>query len=89
MKDNIDPDFKMADGSYRALNILNPSKNLTGVYSCLVITDQSEDEQKANLTIIQPGKPLVFKQTTSDDGNEIGVSCFVEDAYPEPELSIV
>lgn len=88
MKDNIDKDYKK-DELYRALHILNPSPNMTGLYSCTVVTDQSEDERKAHLTIIQPGKPLEFKQTTSEDRNEIGVSCFVEDAFPKPQLSIV
>lgn len=86
MKAHIDTNFTTTDGTYRALHLINPTTNMTGEYTCSVSTNEADDKQKASLTIIQPGKPLEFKKIRSEDGNEIAVSCFVEDASPVPTL---
>lgn len=71
------------------LRISKPTFNMTGTYTCLVGTFQSEDKRSSHLQIIAQESEFILNVKEENDGsNDISVQCSAHAIYPEPKLLI-
>ncbi|XP_065159843.1 selection and upkeep of intraepithelial T-cells protein 1-like [Atheta coriaria] len=70
---------------HRALYILQPGPDLSGNYTCLVSTFQSEEIRTKSMLVYVPGKNLALKVLYSNM-EFTKVECRAEGAFPRPEL---
>lgn len=94
MRSSIDLNYSTVEhkhrSSHRALTIIKPTINMTGVYTCAVGTFQSEEKRSSHMQIILPETEFKLKIEKVNDGidNDFNVECSVHDIYPEPKLMI-
>lgn len=77
-----DPNYE-----FRGLTLINPSVELTGMYKCLVQTDQDSKFKEKELHVIDISNyTLVFNHETIDNGTLL--NCSISNVYPEPTVHI-
>uniref|UniRef100_A0A8D8RUH7 Ig-like domain-containing protein n=1 Tax=Cacopsylla melanoneura TaxID=428564 RepID=A0A8D8RUH7_9HEMI len=79
--------------TYRAMQIMNPTIELSGEYMCLVSNFETEKSEVKKMTVLVEQKKInLVVDGTIDNKTEkvtkIRINCEVDDVYPEPELSI-
>ncbi|XP_068084799.1 uncharacterized protein [Anabrus simplex] len=74
---------------HRALQINNPTPDLTGDYKCTVSTFFNETSQTKRMVIYVPEKSLEVTQTKQKDNSAVNVTCVAEGVFPEPSLAIL
>ncbi|GFG38694.1 hypothetical protein Cfor_07009, partial [Coptotermes formosanus] len=73
---------------YRALQIINPTTELSGEYKCTVSTFNEERSQTRKMIIYVPEKSLDITQTKLKEHKAVNITCKAEGVFPEPELAI-
>ncbi|XP_022252189.1 uncharacterized protein LOC106468177 [Limulus polyphemus] len=73
---------------YRALNILRPTTDLSGKYTCNVASLASEDSEERQMTIYAPPRSFNFNYTKTDRESS-NFTCVVEGIFPEPQISLL
>ncbi|KAI5704720.1 hypothetical protein M8J75_008118 [Diaphorina citri] len=82
-------DFKV----YRAMQIMNPTIELSGEYMCLVSNFENEKSEVKKMTVFvkEKGIDLIIDETIdnkTEKANKIRIKCEVDDVYPEPNMTI-
>ncbi|XP_076335658.1 uncharacterized protein LOC143238902 isoform X2 [Tachypleus tridentatus] len=72
---------------YRAINIINPTTDMSGMYTCNVLSRAGEDLQKKLMIIYAPPKEFIFTLSyeTNDD---LRLQCEAKGVFPHPELKL-
>lgn len=73
---------------HRALAIMRPMKNMSGIYECSVSTYKSNDIKAAHLQMIVPHSEFVLQTKLNEPKTEWAIECYAKNTYPEPELLI-
>ncbi|XP_023703368.1 uncharacterized protein LOC111862315, partial [Cryptotermes secundus] len=84
-------EYRISDDNatmYRALQIINPTTELSGEYKCTVSTFDDERSQTRKMIIYVPEKSLVLTQTKLKEHKAVNITCKAEGVFPEPELAI-
>ncbi|KAK7873981.1 hypothetical protein R5R35_013394 [Gryllus longicercus] len=90
LKGRLNLDYRASDDKFkmhRALQITNPSPELSGDYKCTVSTFFNETSQSKRLIVYVPEKSLEVTQTKNDNA-AVNVTCSAEGVYPEPVIVI-
>ncbi|KAF4530689.1 hypothetical protein B566_EDAN004928 [Ephemera danica] len=74
--------------AHRALQITNPTTELSGDYKCSVSTFHDEDFMVKRMLIFAPEKRLEIWHSRGPREGLINVTCFAAGAFPEPSLSL-
>uniref|UniRef100_T1J0S8 Ig-like domain-containing protein n=1 Tax=Strigamia maritima TaxID=126957 RepID=T1J0S8_STRMM len=69
---------------HRALSILQPTINLTGVYKCHVSSNYNDAVKWQKMVIYSPAQDMKLINTKLTELNKVNVSCSAEGIYPEP-----
>ncbi|XP_013789815.1 uncharacterized protein LOC106473678 [Limulus polyphemus] len=72
---------------YRAINIINPTTDLSGTYICNVLSRAGEDLQKKKMIIYAPPKEFGFK-LSYEEKDELRLQCEAEGVFPDPQLKL-
>lgn len=84
-------EYRISDDNatmYRALQIINPTTELSGEYKCTVSTFNDERSQTRKMIIYVPEKSLELTQTKVKEHKAVNITCKAEGVFPEPELAI-
>ncbi|KDR13359.1 hypothetical protein L798_12620 [Zootermopsis nevadensis] len=73
---------------YRALQIINPTTELSGEYKCTVSTFNDERSQTRKMIVYVPEKSLVLTHTKLSEHDAVNITCKAEGVFPEPQLDI-
>lgn len=77
-----DPNYE-----FRGLTLINPSVELTGVYKCVVQTDQDSKFKEKELHVIDISNyTLIFSHEPIENGTQL--NCSISNVYPEPTVHI-
>ncbi|XP_076325661.1 uncharacterized protein LOC143233365 isoform X2 [Tachypleus tridentatus] len=91
LQGRVNLDYSVSSSSeytrYRAINIINPTTDLSGTYICNVLSRAGEDLQKKNMIIYAPPKEFDFKLSYEDEG-ELHLQCEAEGVFPDPQLKL-
>ncbi|XP_049831670.1 uncharacterized protein LOC126272688 isoform X8 [Schistocerca gregaria] len=91
LKDRLNLTYEASsekEKKHRALQILNPTPDLSGEYKCVVSTFDNETSGSKKMVIfVPPEKDLEVVQTRHKEG-AVNVSCRAEGVFPEPSLTI-
>ncbi|OQR72287.1 hypothetical protein BIW11_10482 [Tropilaelaps mercedesae] len=71
---------------YRALNILRPTTDMSGTYSCSVTSLQGQDTRAAAMIVYARPKKFDLSFLRPDDSEETQFRCQVEGIFPEPQV---
>ncbi|PSN39102.1 hypothetical protein C0J52_24993 [Blattella germanica] len=91
LKGKINTEFRFSEDNatmYRAIQILNPTTNLTGEYKCTVFNFEVEKSQTRKMIIYVPEKNFELTQTKLNENTAVNITCKAEGVFPEPELAI-
>ncbi|XP_026461688.1 uncharacterized protein LOC113363403 isoform X2 [Ctenocephalides felis] len=90
-RNSINLSYKASENphyQYRAMNLLKPSRNMSGTYQCVVDTfTEGPAKSSAKMIVYVPPKTLQFSQEKNEDGS-IEVSCTANDVFPTPVMNI-
>ncbi|XP_026477529.1 uncharacterized protein LOC113383478 [Ctenocephalides felis] len=82
-KASDDPNFR-----YRAMNLLKPTRNMSGTYQCVVETYYDGTAQEsAKMLVYVPQSMLLLGQEKVDD-DTIRVFCWAHGVYPSPIITM-
>ncbi|XP_026500990.2 uncharacterized protein LOC113404335 [Vanessa tameamea] len=90
LKGRVDLNFRISDEplqAYRAIKIMKPTTDLSGIYTCVVSTFMEEDRRTRPMLIYSPGKNFHFTQEKKYVFL-VTLICVAEDLYPRPEIII-
>ncbi|CAH2108353.1 unnamed protein product [Euphydryas editha] len=90
LKGKVDLNFKISEDplqAYRAIKIVKPTTDLSGMYTCVVSTFLEEDRQTRPMLIYSTGKNFQFTQEKKYVFL-VTLICGAEDLYPKPEIII-
>ncbi|XP_076322357.1 uncharacterized protein LOC143231668 isoform X2 [Tachypleus tridentatus] len=73
---------------YRALNILRPTTDLSGKYTCNVASLAGEDSEERQMTIYAPPRSFDFNYTKTDK-ESANFTCGAEGIFPKPQISLL
>lgn len=74
---------------HRALNILHPTIELSGEYSCQVSSFSGEDVKSKKFIIYVPEENLELTQSKTSEGGQVRLSCEADGVFPRPELAFI
>ncbi|CAN7988018.1 unnamed protein product [Ixodes hexagonus] len=92
LRNRLDLFFTVPDGTdlnkFRALKLLRPTTELSGLYTCQVSSLIGQDSRSGNMTVFAPPQNVTFS-ITSPEANETvgGVECSAQHAFPAPQLT--
>ncbi|XP_022237903.1 uncharacterized protein LOC111085077 [Limulus polyphemus] len=72
---------------YRAINIINPTTDLSGTYTCNVLSRSGEDLWKKKMTVYAPPKEFTFTLTYESKDN-IRLLCETKGVFPDHERKL-
>ncbi|XP_076371703.1 uncharacterized protein LOC143257202 isoform X2 [Tachypleus tridentatus] len=72
---------------YRALNIIRPTTDLSGKYTCNVASLASEDSEEHRMTIYARPRSFDFSYNKTAEGT-VNFTCRVEGVFPLPHMSM-
>lgn len=90
-KNKINTTYAVSDDNlykYRAMVIINPMWNLTGIYSCSVQTFESLDKKYGKVQIIVPEEDFHLHHSVNI-GGVLHIQCNVSKIHPQPKVSIM
>jgi len=88
---HIEPEFSVTNDNFtrhRALNLINLSTSLSGVYSCRVSSNHGDSFESKSLTIFSRPKETKFSVETTEDG-KANLTCVAGWVYPQPRLRLI
>lgn len=91
LKGKLNLNYRASDDAtkmHRALEIVNPTTELSGEYLCLVSTFSGEDSQSKKMVIYVPEKNLALKQTKPKE-DTVTITCTADGVFPEPTMTII
>ncbi|XP_022709324.1 uncharacterized protein LOC111272252 isoform X2 [Varroa jacobsoni] len=71
---------------YRALNILRPTTEMSGTYSCSVTSLQGQDTRAADMIVYAKPKKFDLSFQRPAHSEETQFRCLVEGIFPEPQV---
>jgi len=92
-KDRIDLSYVADNGRageyerHRAIKILRPTTEMSGLYKCKVSSFVDEDFLTARMTVFAPASDVSLIYT-KPDAQTVNLTCSVEGVYPEPEVEL-
>lgn len=92
LRDRLDLFFSVPNGTdlnkYRALKLVRPTTELSGLYTCQVSSLIGQDSRSGNMTVFAPPQNVTFS-ITSPEANETvgGVECTAQHALPAPQVT--
>ncbi|CAG7835472.1 unnamed protein product [Allacma fusca] len=91
LKDKLNLDFKITDDDltvHRALQVNNPTTELSGEYTCKVSTFDGEAIMKRLMIVYAPPKEWGAKIISKPQDGFVNVTCWADGVFPEPKLTI-
>ncbi|XP_075749234.1 uncharacterized protein LOC142814382 [Rhipicephalus microplus] len=89
LKDRINLDYSLSNGNsftkFRALNLVRPTTELSGRYSCHVMSLAGQDSESKLMTVYAPPKMFDFTYQRVS-AHVTNLSCEVEGVFPQPTL---
>lgn len=89
LKDRINLDFSLSNGNgftkFRALNLVRPTTELSGRYSCHVMSLAGQDSESKLMTVYAPPKrfDFTFKRVSE---HVTRLTCEADGVFPQPTL---
>ncbi|XP_050034412.1 uncharacterized protein [Dermacentor andersoni] len=89
LKDRINLDYSLTNGNsftkFRALNLVRPTTELSGRYSCHVMSLAGQDSESKLMTVYAPPKrfDFTFERVSAHVTN---LSCEADGVFPQPTL---
>lgn len=89
LKDRINLDYSLTNGNsftkFRAINLVRPTTELSGRYSCHVMSLTGEDSESKLMTVYAPPKrfDFTFERVSAHVTN---LSCEADGVFPQPTL---
>ncbi|XP_034251720.1 uncharacterized protein LOC117651642 isoform X2 [Thrips palmi] len=74
---------------HRALNIVNPTIELSGEYRCQVSSLDGEDSRAKKMIIYVPEDNLELTQSKASEEGQIRLSCEADGVFPRPTLTFI
>lgn len=91
LKGRLNLEYRASDEPlkmYRALQISNPTPDLTGDYTCKVSTFYNETSQTKRLIVYVPERNLEVTPMKNVEDAAVNVTCAAEGVFPEPSIAI-
>lgn len=91
LKGRLNTDFTVTANhftKFRALNLLRPTTELSGRYSCHVTSHSSQDQKSQLMTVYARPKHFVFNYTRAAEESATTFVCEATGAFPLPTLSL-
>ncbi|KAJ9578298.1 hypothetical protein L9F63_005479, partial [Diploptera punctata] len=91
LKGKINTEYRFSEDNvtmYRAIQILNPTTNLSGEYKCTVFNLEDEKSQTRKMIIYVPEKNFELTHSKQNGNTAVNITCKAEGVFPEPELVI-
>jgi len=88
---HIEPEFSITNDNFtrhRALNLVNLSTTLSGVYSCRVSSNHGDSFKSKSLTIYSQPRETKFYVEATEDG-KANITCIARWVYPQPRLRLL
>ncbi|XP_063229954.1 uncharacterized protein LOC134535038 isoform X2 [Bacillus rossius redtenbacheri] len=73
---------------HRALQILNPTTELSGEYMCQISTFDDEQTLAKKMIIFEPEKTFEIMSIKENDNSAVNITCIAEGVFPQPQLTI-
>jgi len=90
-RNHIEPEFSVTNDNFtrhRALNLVNLSTSLSGVYSCRVSSNHGDSFKSKSLTIFSRPRETKFSVEPTEDG-QANLTCVAGWVYPQPRLRLI
>ncbi|KAL1391513.1 hypothetical protein pipiens_012328 [Culex pipiens pipiens] len=91
MKNQVNRSYTVSDREmhkHRALALVQPLRNFTGEYACVVSSFETEDIRSATMVVIVPESNFVLKYYNHQIDNLVTVVCSVYGIFPVPTLTL-
>nr|XP_037279136.1 uncharacterized protein LOC119172208 [Rhipicephalus microplus] len=91
LKGRLNTDFTVTANhftKFRALNLLRPTTELSGRYSCHVTSHSSQDQKSQLMTVYARPKHFVFNYSRAAEESATTFVCEATGAFPLPTLSL-
>jgi len=93
MRERIDLDFEVTRDPYtrhRALFLIRPTIDMSGVYTCKVSTLDNEVSKSSRMIVYSPPSLRDVRMVARDLPSEhaVNISCIVDHSYPRPRLAL-
>ncbi|XP_077562283.1 uncharacterized protein LOC144178372 [Haemaphysalis longicornis] len=91
LKGRLNTDFTVTGNhftKFRALNLLRPTTELSGRYSCHVTSHSSQDQRSQLMTVYARPKHFVFNFSRSAEESATTFVCEATGAFPLPTLTV-
>lgn len=93
MRERIDLDFEVTRDPYtrhRALFLIRPTIDMSGVYTCKVSTLDNEVSQSSRMIVYSPPSLRDVRMVARDLPSEhaVNISCIVDHSYPRPRIAL-
>jgi len=89
--DRIDLNYEVAGSDqfrkHRAIKLLNPTTELSGMYRCKVSSFVDEDFMQKPMTVYAPPRNIEIYYT-HPDSKTVNLTCSAKGVYPKPELKL-
>ncbi|KAL3176340.1 hypothetical protein MRX96_010528 [Rhipicephalus microplus] len=89
LKDRINLDYSLSNGNsftkFRALNLVRPTTELSGRYSCHVMSLAGQDSESKLMTVYAPPKRFDFTYQRVS-AHVTNLSCEADGVFPQPTL---
>ncbi|XP_073988369.1 uncharacterized protein isoform X2 [Rhodnius prolixus] len=91
LKGKLNLDYKASDEAskmHRALQIVNPTTDLSGEYRCVVSTFDDEATEAKKMIIFVRERSMELTQVKTPKVDQVTLKCKAEGVYPEPNMTI-
>ncbi|XP_076367233.1 uncharacterized protein LOC143255444 isoform X2 [Tachypleus tridentatus] len=72
---------------YRALRIINPTTDMTGTYTCVVLSLVNQDSREQGMVVYAPAQTILVNHSFISP-NELEVSCLAKHLFPRPQIGL-
>lgn len=91
MRRRIDLDFEVTRDPYtrhRALYLVRPTVDMSGVYTCKVSTLDNEVSASSRMVVYSPPRDVRMMARNLPMEGAVNISCIVEHSFPRPRLAL-
>ncbi|KAG8196349.1 hypothetical protein JTE90_013832 [Oedothorax gibbosus] len=97
VKGKLNMDYMVSPSSrhtrYRALNLMRPTTELSGRYSCHVVSMLSQDAEEQVMVVYAPPRSFDFnytrRLTSGNSGEAVNLTCEADGVFPMPTITLL
>ncbi|XP_015918021.1 uncharacterized protein [Parasteatoda tepidariorum] len=93
VKGKLNMDYTVSPSSqhtrYRALNLMKPTTELSGRYSCHVVSLLSQDAEDQVMVVYAPPRSFDFNYTKMSSESVVNFTCEADGVFPMPKITLL